>query len=141
MSSISSVAAGAGVPIITNTSDNSTAGKPGQTVEPAGSASSSVPLLYYTSPRIFVDPQYGQVVYDFRDPKTGATTQQVPSRQAIDAYNRSPQTSPVTGTVNSSNTVATGSTTPAPSQQNAAPAVSPAVAPGASSAPGTSTVV
>ena len=101
MSSISSVAAGAGVPIITNTSDNSTAGKPGQTVEPAGSASSSVPLLYYTSPRIFVDPQYGQVVYDFRDPKTGATTQQVPSRQAIDAYNRSPQTSPVTGTVNS----------------------------------------
>ncbi len=141
MSSISNVAAGAGVSIITNASDNSAAGKPGQTVEPAGSASSSVPLRYYSSPRIFVDPQYGQVVYDFRDPKTGATTQQVPSRQAIDAYNRSSLTTPTSTPVGTSNAVPTASTTTTQPQQSSSSAAPSSSAPAAPSAPGTSTVV
>lgn len=120
MSSISSVAAGAGASIITNGSGSSTSGKPGQTVEPAGSASSSVPLLYYSSPRIYVDPQYGQVVYDYRDPTTGLSTQQVPSRQALDAYTRSSQT-PVasTGAVATTATTSTSGQATSESASNA----------------------
>lgn len=86
MSSISSVAAGAGTAVLTNSSVAAAIGKPGQSVEPSGSAPVTVSLPYYTSPRIYVDPQYGEVVYDYRDPATGASTSQIPSKQQLTAY-------------------------------------------------------
>lgn len=144
MSSISSVAAGAGAAIITNNSGSSASGKPGQAVEPTGSASSTVPLLYYTSPRIFVDPQYGQVVYDYRDPTTGISTQQVPSKQALSAYTKTSQTLQPAATATAS-VASTASPAPVPTSTSAT-ASAPSSAPAPAAAPvstgaGTSTLV
>lgn len=135
MSSISSVAAGAGASIITNNGGSAASGKPGQAVEPTGSASSTVPLLYYTSPRIYVDPQYGQVVYDYRDPTTGLSTQQVPSRQALDAYTRTPQATPSPAAAATS----AAPVQPAPAASTPAPTPTPAATPVATGS-GTSTI-
>ena len=130
MSSISSVAAGAGASVITSNGGSSASGKPGQAVEPTGSASSSVPLLYYSSPRIFVDPQYGQVVYDYRDTTTGISTKQVPSRQALDAYRVTQTIQPSTSTVGA---VVAAASSPVPSTSTTGAGSAPSAA--ASSAP------
>lgn len=142
MSSISSVTAGAGAAIITNSGGSSASGKPSQAVEPTGSASSTVSLLYYTSPRIFVDPQYGEVVYDYRDPTTGNSTQQVPSKQALSAYTKSAQTLPTTSSTASATAAVTSTESSAPVQVSAtsgATASAP-VAPSVPVSTGTSTV-
>ncbi len=116
MSSISSVTAGAGAAIITNSSGGAASGKPGQLVEPTVSSPFSVSLPYYTSPRIYVDPQYGEVVYDYRDPATGNSVNQVPSKQALSAYRvfQTPQTSttaspPTTSTGTAASATGSGS--------------------------------
>jgi hypothetical protein len=158
MSSISSVATGAGTAILANSSVAAAIGKPGQSVEPSDSASATVSLPYYTSPRIYVDPQYGEVVYEYRDPETGSSTSQIPSKQQLSAYQAlqtiavtSPAVSssvsaPVaTGVGQSSGTVvgaATAVSTPSAASPAPAPVTSgPASSPAPAASPASSTLV
>jgi nucleoid-associated protein YgaU len=143
MSSISSVVAGAGAAVLTNGSGAVTTEKPGQSVEPSGSASASVSFPYYTSPRIYVDPQYGEVVYDYRDPDTGTSTSQIPSKKQLNAYqalqtlsatpasNAGASSSPATGGGTAAPSTPAGTAQPAPvaaaSPSPSAPAAAPAL--------------
>ena len=144
MSSISSVAAGAGTAVLTNSSVAVAIGKPGQSVEPSGSASATVSVPYYTSPRIFVDPQYGEVVYDYRDPTTGASTSQIPSRQQLTAYQAQQTTfvSTASGGVPSGGTGTAGASLPVGTSNSGSSSPAPAaVSVPATAGPVASTVV